>query len=89
MIIDPHLYDLRRAHYDVEPLPGYLKLGGEDVEEDAEALDNEATYNIEVAPSRAKKPAVKKQRVTGPDSKSKKGGKTKCQLSSAFQLHRA
>lgn len=77
MIIDPHLYDLRRAHYDVEPLPGYAKLGGEEFDDEAEAVDNEATYNVEAAPPRSKKPTGKKQRVTGPDGK--KGHKARCQ----------
>lgn len=59
------------------PLPGYSELGGGEMEDEAEAMDNEATYNVEVAPPRSKKPTGKKQRVTGPDGK--KGQKARCQ----------
>lgn len=71
------MYDLRRAHYDVQALPGYSKLGGEEIDDEAEAVDNEAAYNVEVAPPLSKKPTGKKQRVTRPDGK--KVQKARCQ----------
>lgn len=56
-------------------MPGYSKLGGEEFDEEAEALDNETTY-VEVAP-RIKKATGKKQRVKG--SNDKKAHKARCQ----------